>query len=140
MISLIIMSFPSRISMFLLLHRGHARSAETALNTSPQSLHFTMPGITISSSSVFSMEVLYLAAGQQSLRYSLQFLGKALLTLLLAWLVLRAGGDAVAVLLAMAASFLIAALSGAGVRGWLHVPGSAERALLPCWRALPAPC
>ena len=81
----------------------------------------------------------YLAAGQQSLRYSLQFLGKALLTLLLAWLVLRAGGDAVAVLLAMAASFLIAALSGAGVRGWLHVPRAAERALLPILASFAGP-
>ncbi|GAB2890796.1 hypothetical protein GCM10027046_19390 [Uliginosibacterium flavum] len=73
----------------------------------------------------------YLAAAQQSLRYSLQFLGKALLTLLLAWGVLRAGGGAAAVLAAMAIAFLVAALASGGRLWWWGAVLSPDSAALP---------
>lgn len=66
---------------------------------------------------MFDFSGQHLAAAQQSLRYSAQFLGKALLTLLLAWCALRAGGGPAWVLAAMAASFMLSALLSGGWRG-----------------------
>jgi len=80
---------------------------------------------------LFDFSGQWLAAAQASWRYSLQFLGKALLTVLLAWLVLRGGGGAAAVLLAMALAFLLAALGSGGAALWHGLPGRHSLQLLP---------
>ncbi|MEN3111352.1 lipopolysaccharide biosynthesis protein [Uliginosibacterium paludis] len=62
------------------------------------------------SQGMFDFSGQHLAASQQSRRYAVQFLAKAVGSLCGCALVLRAGGGPVAVLLAMAAAFLAAAL------------------------------
>ncbi len=64
---------------------------------------------------MFDFSGQYLAAAQRSRRYSAQFLGKALLNLLLCVLAVQAGGGAAAVLAAMALAFALAALLGGEV-------------------------
>jgi len=60
----------------------------------------------------------YLAAAQNSRRYSLMFLAKACLACALAWLAMHCGGGAAAVLGAMSLAFLVAVLLAGTLPMW----------------------
>jgi len=78
---------------------------------------------------MFDFSGQYLAASGQSRSYSLQFVGKALASLLLCALVLHLGGGAVPVMLAMAAAFALAALFAGNVWRRHRVPAAMADAL-----------
>lgn len=81
----------------------------------------------------------YLAAAQQSRRYSALFLGKAALACALAWLAIRCGGDAVDVLGALSLAFLLSVL-GTGTLGlWFSRATAAVGAQWPLVRAFAGP-
>ncbi len=85
------------------------------------------------SQGMFDFSGQYLAASQQSRRYAVQFLTKAVASLCGCALVLQAGGGPVAVLLAMASAFLLAALIAGQVwrtTGETVQAGSGRRELL----------
>lgn len=67
---------------------------------------------------IFDFTGQYLAAAQQSMRYSAQFIGKACLTLLFAWLALRMGGGPETILCIMATAFLLSVIVGGGAGQW----------------------
>lgn len=71
---------------------------------------------------MFDFSGQYLAAAQNSRRYSFQFLGKALASLLLCALAVHAGYGAAAVLAAMAGAFVLAAFLAGKV--WRALPES----------------
>ena len=81
----------------------------------------------------------YLAAAQQSRRYSALFLGKAVLACALAWLAMHFGGNAVHVLAALALAFLLSVL-GVGTLGlWFRRTAGAVAGQWPLVRAFAGP-
>lgn len=62
----------------------------------------------------------YLAAAQQSRRYSALFLGKAVLACGLAWLAMQVGGNATHVLAALALAFFLSVLGAGTLGSWFH--------------------